>query len=729
MMKKPNACLALALCSAAAAAALFGSGSGAAVVSPPGGGLSDQVTIRRDTFGVPHILARTEEAAAYGMGFAQAEDHFLKIARAYVGARGESAKYFGQDADADFLLKQFDNLGACRKNFSQLDPLLQKMFRAYAAGLNRYAERHRGELPDWIPVFDEFDVLANIHEAAINAANGAARRLQAKYEGKPPQQIGRLGTEFAADLEEAGSNAFAIGPSRSASGHAMLLGNPHLNWSSHYWEAHITVPGKIDFFGSTLPGLPALRAGFNAHLGFVQTNNAPDMADVYALKLSPESPDRYLFEGRPMPLTRREVSVEIKNADGSMRAETRSFEYSHLGPIIYRTKEQAFAYRSTQLDSYRHFEGFYRLSKARNLREWMAVMRMNLLNYSNFTYADAAGNILYFWNAQLPRRVDDGMSYDLDVPAETGKYVWQSLHPVADFPQLLNPRGGYTQNCNNPPWFASLLNPLDPAKYPSYFERGELGLRPQMALEMLESQAKFSLDDVKRMKFNTKMLLADRVKSDLVKALKAAADPSDDLRRGLAVMEAWDNRAAAESKGTMLFLRFWDGYANTVKQPFATAWDKANPGKTPAGLADSAEALKAFTDAVQWTRKTFGSESVAWGEVNRYRFQGIDLPADGAPGNYGMFRVMRYTPQPDGKRAAGWIAADKPLAGFGDAWVLAVEFARPVRAYSILAYGQTADPSSRHSRDQIELYARHEYKKLWFTEAEIKANLERTYRP
>lgn len=701
------------------------------LTAKPPNNLAEQVTIRRDTYGVPHILAKTEEAAAFGFGYAQAEDHCLEIARAFIGARGENAKYFGQGTESDFLLKRFDNYGACKKNFTQLDPLLQKIFRAYAAGVNHYVVQHRKELPEWIPTFDEIDVLASIHEGAINSVNGVVRRLQAKYASNQTQtaQLKLAPEEFAADVEEAGSNAFAIGPSRSASGKAMLLGNPHLNWAALYWEAHVTVPGKINFFGSTLPGLPVLRAGFNGHLGFVQTNNAPDMADVYALKLDPNNPEQYIFDGKPKPITKREVAVEIKNADGTLRTEKRMFESSHLGAIIYRTKDHAFAYRATQLDSYRHFEGFYRLSKARNLKEWMAVMKMNLLNYSNFTYADAAGNILYFWNAQLPKRVDDGTSYNLDVHAETSKYVWQSLHPVTDFPQLLNPRGGYTQNCNNPPWYASLRDPLDPAKYPSYFERGELALRPQLALELLESQPKFSLEDVKRLKFNTKMLLADRVKPDLIKAIKATANPSEDLLKGLAVLEAWDNQAAAESKGTMLFLRFWDAYTNAVKQPFAIAWDKQNPAKTPSGLSDPAQAVKFLEEAVQWTRKTYGSEAIAWGEINRYRFNGIDLPADGAPGNYGTFRVLRFTPQSDGKRVAGWVGNGKPLAGFGDAWVLAVEFTKPVKAYSILAYGQTTNPNSKHSRDQIELYAKHQYKKIWFTEAEIKANLERAYHP
>ncbi len=689
--------------------------------------LSKQVTIRRDSFGIPHILGETEEAAAFGFGYAQAEDHCVEIARGYISARGENAKYFGDGIESDFRLKQFDNYGACKQNFSQLDPTVQKVFRAYVAGVNHYVAGHRKDLPAWIPVFDEFDVLANIHEGSINAIGGVIRRLQQKYSN---QKIAAVAIEkFPTETEEAGSNAFAIGPSRSVSGQAMLLGNPHLNWSSLYWEAQVTVPGKIKFFGSTLPGLPVLRAGFNEHLGFVQTNNAPDMADVYVLKLNPENSEQYIFDSKSLPITKREVSVEIKNPDGSIRIEKKNFEYSHLGAIIFRNSTQAFAYRSTQLDSYRHFEGFYRLSKSKNLREWMDVMKLNLLNYSNFTYADAAGNILYFWNAQLPKRVDDGTNYELEVPAETSKYVWQSLHPVTDFPRLLNPRGGYTQNCNNAPWYVSMRDPIDATKFPAYFERGELALRPQLALEMLESQAKFSIQDVIRLKFNTKMLIADRLKPDLIKAIKAVPNPSQDLLKGLAVIEAWDNTASAESRGGVLFQRFGNTYFDAIKQPYAIAWDAKNPAHTPSGIADPALALKHFEEAIKWTRETFGQADVAWGEVHRYRFKEIDLPADGAPGAYGTFRVMAFKQMPDGKRVAGWIGDNKPLAGFGDGWSLAVEFSKPVKAFSILAYGQTTDQNSNHSRDQIELFAKHQFKKIWFTEAEIKANLEREYRP
>lgn len=692
--------------------------------------LAADVEIRRDAYGVPHILGKTEESAAFGFGYAQAEDHALEIARRFIGGRGENARIFGTSVESDFLIKRFDNVAAAKAGFAQLSPGFRRIVAAYVAGVNHYIAKKRAELPSWIPVFEPWDVLANSRAGNLRSLTdqGTVRALQRKYEAQPQQTAFGAG-ESELWESESGSNAFALAPSRTLNGKAILLGNPHLNWSSLYWEAHVTVPGVMDFFGSTLVGIPVLRAGFNEHLGWVTTNNRPDLADIYALKLDPKKADHYVFEGQSLLLTNREVEVEVRQAEGSIKPERRVYQESHLGAIIHRNATHAFAVRSTMLDAWRYFEGFYRLSRTRNLREWLSVMRMNLVPTSNFTYADAAGNILYQWNGRVPRRVEDGTSYELDVPAETGRYVWKRLHALEDFPRLLNPRGGYIQNCNNPPQFTSLIDVLDPRRYPAYFERGELSLRPQMALEMLAGAQKFSLEDVLRMKYNTKMLLADRVKPDLVRAIGAQPQMSEDLRKGLEIIEAWDNRASADSRGAVLFQRFWDQYRSAVQEPFARPWNANDPARTPAGLYDGAKAVTHFEQAVRWTRQTYGSEAVAWGEVHRYRFRDVDLPADGAVGTYGMFRVMGFSARPDGKRAAGWVSDAEPLVGFGDGWVLAVEFSRPVTAWSILAYGQTTDSTSPHSRDQIGLFAAHSYKRVWFREAEIRANLERSYKP
>ena len=318
------------------------------------------------------------------------------------------------------------------------------------------------------------------------------------------------------------------------------------------------------------------------------------------------------------------------------------------------------------------------------------------------------------------------------MPGGTKKYVWKDLHPTRDLPQMLNPPGGYIQNANNPPWYVTLRDPLDPARYPSYFERGELALRPQLALDMIEAQEKFSADDLKRLKYDTRLLLAERVKPALLEALAAQVPLSDDLAEARRVLEAWDGRASASSRGTVLFQRFWDTYRGEVRQPYAEAWDAKRPAATPRGIADAGAALKHLAEAVKWTRAAYGAADVAWGDANRYRFGEIDLAGEGASSGLGAFRVQVFDAtglQPGGVRVAGWAAADRELAGGSDAWVLLVHFTRPVQALSVLAYGQTTDRSSPHSRDQIRIFAARDLRPAWFTEADVAAHTEREYRP
>jgi acyl-homoserine-lactone acylase len=702
--------------------------------------LASKVTIRRDAYGIPHILAETEEAAAFAFGYAQAEDHGVTIARGLVSARGEDARYFGTGIEGDFLLKLYDNMHMSELDLQRVSSVYRKMVNAYAAGLNLFVAQHRNELPSWIPVFTGVDVMASRRAGAIRStfSQAAIRALQQKYPSLN-QKVGASDGAWLAGLvdsipfpleEQPGSNAFALAGSRTASGSPILLGNPHLNWSSLYWEAQVTVPGIVNFFGSTLAGIPVLRAGFNQYLGWVTTNNSPDATDVFALPLDPARPDHYLFNGRSRPLIKKEISIDIRGKDGAIRTETRTFWDSHLGKILYRSSDKAFAVASTQLDACHYYEGFYELSKTRSLKEFLRVMDRNMVPTSNFTYADAEGNILYLWNARIAARADDRTDYRLDVPAGTDKYVWKKMIEPSTFPRLLNPNGGYIQNCNNPPWYTSLRDPLDPRKFPSYLEEErELALRPQMALEMLNGQEKFSFEDVIRLKFNTNMLLADRVKPALIQAIRGSKSISADLQKGLSVIETWDNHVSAGSKGAVLFQRFWDTYSQAAAQPFANPWNPNNPAATPSGLSNDTLALKHFEDAVRWTRQRYGAEDVAWGEVHRFRFGSLDLPADGASGTYGLFRVVRFSEMPDGKRVAGQVQANEPPLGFGDGWIIAVQFSKPIRAMSVVAYGQTTQSSSKHSSDQIRLYADHQLRPVWFTEGEIKANMEREYHP
>ena len=742
-------------------------------------GLAEQVTIRRDNYGVPHILAETEEAAAFGMGYAQAEDHCAEVARRFVVARGEQAKFFGTGVEGDFRMKRYGNYEVAKNRFSELTPLFQSMMNAYAAGFNLYVEKHHKELPDWIPAFDGVDVLANgraevmrfaFNDAMITGvqlkypANSQAGKISSALKRsevtgiEQSQSIGdtvdrpaesgypdegwsdnagyshgataRLDGSKDYDRDLMGSNMWAIAGSRTTSGKPILMGNPHQPWSALYWEGHVTVPGKINFYGSTFVGRPVLTSGFNEYLGWSHTVNYPDLADIYVLTLDPRNRDHYIFDGKPMPFTKKEVSVEIKQPDGKLREERRIYFNSHLGPVVHQTLDKAFALKSPLLDEFRYYQEWYALSKSKTLGEFTANLKSNNIPMFNIAYADADGNIAYWWNGTVPKRLDDGMDYSAEVPGDTSKYVWKELHPLAELPQLINPKGGYVQNCNDPPWWTSLGELLDPAKYPSYTEPGHrLLLRSQMSLEIMQRKEKFSLEDVKRLKYQEKILLADRVKPDLVTAVRSVQNPSEELKKGLAVIEAWDNTVARDSRGAVLFKRFWDTYAGENKAPYAVAWDKNNPAKTPQGLSDPALAVRLFEEAVKWTRKTYGSENVAWGEVHRLRLGGVDLPVGGESGLYGVFRVVQYASAPDGKLVIGAIEKGKPMHGGGDGWIFAVEFSKPVVAYSMLAYGETSNTASKHSTDQAAMFADHQFKKAMFSEAEIKANLERSYHP
>ena len=133
-------------------------------------------------------------------------------------------------------------------------------------------------------------------------------------------------------------------------------------------------------------------------------------------------------------------------------------------------------------------------------------------------------------------------------------------------------------------------------------------------------------------------------------------------------------------------------------------------------------------------REGYGSERVAWGDAHRFRAGALDLPGDGATGTYGAFRVMTFAPPPGAGdsapvRVAGHVPGRPTPIGFGDAWVLVVDFSRPGQAWSVLAYGQTTDPASPHSSDQLQLFAGHRLRRAWYAEADIKGNLRREYRP
>ena len=686
--------------------------------------LSSRVEIRRTAFGVPHIKAQDLKAAYYALAWVQLEDHGPRVAMGILRARGEMGKWFGRDSmEGDFLAQRDRGIAVAR--YALLDPETRDAYEGFAAGVNRYIEMHPEEFPaGFAPQFTGYDVAArDVGGAGFNAARRFLQRIdpQPVENRRGQQNAGDPPPAEGVDPIEEGSNAWAFAPSRTKSGRAILVRNPHLAWTAGYYEGHMTVPGVVDFYGDFRIGGPfGVVGGFNKDLGWATTNNAPDLDEIYALDVDPSGVDRYLFDGASLPLQREQITVTFRNGNG-WNTETREFWRTHIGPVIHRDGGKIYIIRAAGEEDYRGGEQFLRMMRARNIDEWKNAMRMRARVTSNLTYADRAGNIFYVWNASIPSLPHASGGDTSAVPASKTSDIWTRYVPFDSLPQLLNPRGGYVRNENDPPYHTNLRQVLDRAKYPANFPEPDLRLRSQHSLMLVDNNRKMTLEEIIALKHSYRMILADRVKADLLAAVRAS-NPDSSVLAAANMLEKWDNSAAPASKGGVLFATWWQRMTPQgapADSVMAERWDPARPLLTPRGLRDPAKAAEAFKAAVQETTRRFGSADVAWGDVHRVRVGTVDVPVGGCSGALGCFRVLNFRNDPDGKRSA---------IG-GDGWVIAVEFLDVPKSYSVLAYGQSPREDSPYHSDQAAMFARGEMKRVLFTEADIEKGTEKRYRP
>lgn len=684
--------------------------------------LAKQVTIRRTEYGVPHIVGPTLEAVAFGLGYCQAEDHCVTIMEHILRARGELASVFGgkDNVESDFWNRQFRVRARAIETFHKLDADFRSMLRGFAAGYSYYVALHREELPDWVEPITAHDVAAHGMTGVMRFAFDRGRIVRDFKESL--EEGGQLARRDVED-EAMGSNMWALAPSRTESGHAILMGNPHQPWNkvATYYEAHLTVPGKLNFYGSTFIGRPVLTTGFNEHLGWSHTVNYPDLEEIYELRLDPRHSDHYLFDGGPVPITTEEVQIEVMSDSKGQEAVnvvTRSFEHTPLGPVIHRTDDHIYVLKSVAYEEFRFYQQWLRLAQAKSFDEFRKALDILAIPMFNICYADRDGNIYYLWNGTIPDIPHPNKQGEA-VPAAATSDVWTRVHPIAELPQLLNPDGGYVHNSNSAPYLTNLYAPMARDSFPDHFPDNRFSLRSQHSALLLHGQEKFSLEDVRDLKFSARLVLADRVKDDLLGAFTGHS-PNEVVREGLRVLRQWDNTARAESRGAVLFAAWWEKYSDELEQPFAVPWQEEAPISTPRGLAGFERARETFAKAVEEVKAKYGALDVAWGAVHRVRRGDVDLPATGADGRpWGSFRVLRFEEADDGKR----------IVNSGDSWIFTVEFGPAPKAYTVVGYSQSGNPESPHHSDQTVLYAQNRMKRAAFTEAEIDAALLKEYHP
>ncbi len=659
-----------------------------------------------DKYGVPHIFAPDRASLMYAYGYAQMEAHAELLVRLYTQSRGRAAEFYGEQyLESDKWVRENGIPERGKVWATQQSPEFGPLLAAFVDGINAWGAEHKSELSPAAQAqfpFKTEDVLAHglrlIHYDWIISQDMVNARVKADH------------------IDVHGSNEWAIAPSHSANGHAMLMSNSHLEWGDRhtYIEAQLTAPG-VTSYGATWVGTPVERQCFTDYVGWTQTTNTPVNATVYRLTLKD---DGYVLDGKVRKFDVTNVTIKVKQADGTVKDVPFSFRSTVHGPVVVDHPNAAYALRVAALDRPRWFEQFWKMGLAHNFQEWQTAVKMQQLPLFNTAYADKDGHIEYLYNEVLPVR----SSGDYDfwhgiVPGDKSDLIWdpKKIIPYEGLPKVIDPKTGWVQNSNDTPWTSTYPMTLDSSKFPAYIAP-PVGIttRAQRGIRTLSPDKKMTFEDVKAGKLSTHVETADQYVDDLVKAARASG--TDRAKRAADILAAWDRSADNNSDGTLLFYRFLlaAGRNFSAVGGYAVPSDEHKPLDTPRGFGSPAKAAAILDTVAGDIEKQYGSLHVKWGDVIRFRRGDADFPINGAPSMMGAIRTVDVGPFVDGK-AQGMR---------GDTFFAVVEFSTPIHAEALLGYGNWSKPGSKHVSDQVPLFSRKEMRPVWKTHAEIDANLE-----
>jgi acyl-homoserine-lactone acylase len=664
-----------------------------------------RVELLWDSWGVPHIFAEDPAALFYAKGWAQMHSHGNLLLRLYGQSRGRAAEYWGAAfADSDRWVRTNGIPERAERWMDALSPHMRSYLDAFIAGANAYAQQYADAIgAEWraaLPL-ETTDILAH-QQRVLNftfmSSPGMANQVSRQWLAQP------------------GSNAWAVSPARSASGNALLLLNPHLPWSDlfTFYEMHMVTP-EANAYGATLVGFPLITMGFNEHLGWTHTVNTIDAADIYELTTLG---DAYVLDGVARDFEVEHQALLVRQPDGAMEEETLTIRRSVHGPVIAEREGRALALRVAGLETAGLAEQYWDMIRSTNRAQFEAALSRLQMPMFTVMYADRHGDIMHVFNGQVPVRPHGDWSYWQGiVPGDTSATLWTGTHQYHGLPRVLNPVSGWLQNANDPPWTTTIPLALEPAFFPAYMApRLPMSFRAQRSSRMLAETPRMTLDRMIELKHSTRMEAADHLVQDVVAAARTVGDAT--AREAADVLEGWDRKADAPSRGAVLFAAY---YRELQRQRwpggslFELPWSPRAPLSTPDGLADPRTAVAVLSRVAHQVRETYGALDVPWGDVYRLRRDGVDLPANGGGGELGIFRVVNFEPiREDTTRF---------FASGGDSFVAAVEFSQPIRARVLTVYGNASQPGSPFRTSQLELFAEKRMRNVWLTRAEVLQNL------
>jgi acyl-homoserine-lactone acylase len=739
-----------------------------------------------DQFGIPHIYGPDLLTVVRGLGYAEMENHAETILMNAASARGRSAEYFGPGANNaninNDIMVRTEGIPSRALTWLLTGGVEQAaIMLAFTAGANEYATLHRDTINSvfqpvlplvptditagiqntihfhFMPTQDNLPALiAAWQSGGISVANAVACNFTPGCS---------TSTAVASNTTHGGSNGWAIAPQKSASGNAILMGNPHLPWGNNtplppidglgiyqWMEANLVIGDPenptLNASGVALVGAPFLGIGYSDKVGWTHTNNTIQNTNLYELTLNPGG-ITYKFGNGVRPLLCRPDAIKVQQANDIPFSMCTSVH----GPVIAKRIDaqgvtKLLALRVAGLEQPSMVSQYWGMIQAHNLGEFIAANSALQMPFFNVIYADRDGHTLYLFGGRQPvRQPGDWGKYSGILDGSDPSLLWTRTFSWWDLPRAIDPPGGFVANSNNPPWTSTfpVTSTNDPAQFPTYVSPQFMDLRPQNGAIFLQSKGSLTLADVLSGKESTHMLLADRVLPDLIAAAQASLDPT--AMQAASTLATWDRNdgnADATSNGAVLFEAWWVLVSNDplhllVKKDntinfysphpkFRVDWDPLKPLDTPYGLDQSnwgpaVAYLKVAAQQVLAAYPAYPTFNVPWGTVHNIvlathdpTFQTpipvSDAPQSGADDPFGPLRVLFRYPEPDMKHF---------FAVSGDGYVQLVEFTKNgANAQALLGYGNASRPGSKHITDQLSYFENKTLRPVYRTPSDVK---------
>jgi acyl-homoserine-lactone acylase len=742
-------------------------------------------SLTRTTGGVANIEASTLGGGGFGTGYAQAQDGICTLAEEYLTVSGERAAFFGPSAaNADLFWasliqdKTVENLLALpypKGPSSQA----KELAAGFAAGYDKYLSDIGGPsgITDprcagaaWVRPIKAIDVWRLMYKLDLKA--GAAPRAALIATASPPagQPLARVNQaastqQAVAETEEAlgqeislpGSNGLGIGSEDAANGGGLVISNPHFPWvgGERFWESHIDVPGTYDVIGASLWGSPIITIGHSQHVAWTHTVSTNITTTNFTLKLVAGHSTQYLVDGKAVPMTFQDVTVQVLEG-GKLVPKSHRFYYSKYGPIISSpawTTSTATAFVDGNATNLRAGDQWLKIGQAKSSQELVkSEEEIQGVPWVNTIGSDDKGNAFYTEIAVTPNLPIsylngacnlsptkstagpfDGSKSECELGSDPDS-VTPGIFGASNEPKLI--RKDYAENSNNSFWLANanqLLTGFSPALGN---ENANPGMRSQTGIDMVNQRMGtfnggvptdglgatpgFTVQKLQESWTSYRAMPAERALPGLREICENAVKNSGgvinkvNVSAACPILNAYDSTAKLNSPGGWLFNRWWASAPTTNAAFWVNPWTSSNIVYTPNTLNTALTASQNALAAAVTDLETRGIPlNASFGQV-QYTQRATKIPIPGCSDGSMCFAVINSSYDNSTAKTSAVNGSSSSIVMFTE-----LDPTTGPLTKGLLTYSQSEDITSPFYEDQTKRFSKDEWITLPWTASQV----------